>query len=113
MASPEQRERYRDDFLVALYDLSGGDITQWRTNSQVGETARHSRGQIMTITRFLEELRLLEVHAPTADEETIHVVLEDHRVQILAFVLNTVRYGDSETARPPPEIATRHGRRLP
>jgi len=39
MVSVEDRQRKRDDYLVALYDLADGSTTQWPTHREIAEQA--------------------------------------------------------------------------
>ena len=53
MTTVEERQQQRDDYLVALYDLSNGDTGQWPTHGAIAERAGIPQDQIMALSQFM------------------------------------------------------------
>jgi hypothetical protein len=51
MATVEQRQKERDDFLVALYELADGDTSQWPTAGSIAEMGHIPSDRIVAIAR--------------------------------------------------------------
>jgi len=56
----EERQRQRDDYLVALYNLSKGKTLQWATHRQIAEASGIPEGDIFDVGQLLMEQRLCE-----------------------------------------------------
>ncbi len=74
MPDIEERQRRRDDYLVALYDLSnGGEPLTWATHAQIAEQAKIPEGDVMGIGQFLQEERLVEFKTMAAMQGSVAI----------------------------------------
>ena len=56
----EQRQNKRDDYLVALYELSGGSTTQWATHRQIAEESGIPEAEVMDVGQAVSDQRHAE-----------------------------------------------------
>ena len=60
MATIEERQRWRDDYLVALYDLSEGNTLSWATHAEIAEQAGIPGDEMFNVGQFLSAQGLAE-----------------------------------------------------
>jgi len=55
MATVEDKQHQRDDYLVALYDLSDGDLMRWTTHREIAAASGIPDGEIFAIGQYIVE----------------------------------------------------------
>jgi hypothetical protein len=54
MATIEEQQQWRDDYLVALYEISGrGNLLTWGTHQQIAEASGIPLDEIMNVGQLL------------------------------------------------------------
>ncbi len=61
LATIEERQQWRTDFLVALYELSDGNVSNWPTFGEIAELAGTPASDVEGILEFLSNERLCKV----------------------------------------------------
>ncbi|MHB8190472.1 MAG: hypothetical protein ACYDHP_08685 [Ferrimicrobium sp.] len=58
MVDIEKRERERNDYLLALYELANGRVTQWTTHRAIGTLASISGNDVFEVGQHLAQEKL-------------------------------------------------------
>jgi hypothetical protein len=60
MSIVEQRQQWRDDYLVAFYDVSGGNAMGMVASEEIAKAAAVPMDEIMSVGQFLKDQHLIE-----------------------------------------------------
>jgi len=58
MVEAGKREQKRNDYLLALYELADGRVTQWTTHRAIGDSARISGADVFQVGQHLAQEKL-------------------------------------------------------
>jgi hypothetical protein len=61
MATIEERRAWRDDYMVALYELSDGSQMTWPTHREIAQRSGIPEDEIFNIGQFLSDSGLAEL----------------------------------------------------